>query len=176
MNHLVLSGTATHVPSGTKASCYRGPESRERVSCSTAYRARNFSNCRILRILSNGPATFQRCGDAIIAHVGGLAILRLLKLTKRVAHAARAIGLTSEVPRQGERVVTIKVVVQFQRSDVPAFPHRTHDTFALRPAADTTSNQGARRKLTVVWRGSAAFGVPNRYPTHKTFDATGGVR
>ena len=28
MNHLVLSGTATVVPSGTRSSCYRGPESK----------------------------------------------------------------------------------------------------------------------------------------------------
>jgi hypothetical protein len=28
VNHLVLSGTATVVPSGTRSSCYRGPESK----------------------------------------------------------------------------------------------------------------------------------------------------
>ena len=31
VNHLVLSGTATLVPSGTRSSCYRGPESGERA-------------------------------------------------------------------------------------------------------------------------------------------------
>ena len=44
MNHLVLSGTATHVPSGTRSSCYRGPESVEESSHSITCRARNFSN------------------------------------------------------------------------------------------------------------------------------------
>jgi hypothetical protein len=44
VNHLVLSGTATHVLSGTRSSCYRGPESRETFWQSIAYRARNFSN------------------------------------------------------------------------------------------------------------------------------------
>ena len=44
MNHLVLSGTATLVPSGTRSSCYRGPESGKKFSSSTACRARNFPN------------------------------------------------------------------------------------------------------------------------------------
>jgi hypothetical protein len=44
VNHLVLSGTATHVPSGTRSSCYRGPESGETFFCSTTCRARNFTN------------------------------------------------------------------------------------------------------------------------------------
>ena len=44
MNHLVLSGTATHVPSRTRFSCYRGPESDETSCYSTACPIRNFSN------------------------------------------------------------------------------------------------------------------------------------
>ena len=44
VNHIVLSGTATHVPSGTRSSCYRGPESSETSWRSIACRARNFSN------------------------------------------------------------------------------------------------------------------------------------
>src|SRR6266481_7607308 len=39
VNHLVLSGTATHVPSGTGSSCYRGPESAEKFSRSITCRA-----------------------------------------------------------------------------------------------------------------------------------------
>jgi hypothetical protein len=44
VNHLVPSGTATHVPSGTRSSCYRGPESPETFWRSTTCRARNFPN------------------------------------------------------------------------------------------------------------------------------------
>ena len=44
MNHLVLSGTATVVPSGTRSSCYRGPKSGVRFWRSTSFRARNFTN------------------------------------------------------------------------------------------------------------------------------------
>jgi hypothetical protein len=44
VNSLVLSGTATHVLSGTRSSCYRGPESVETYWCSTTCGARNFSN------------------------------------------------------------------------------------------------------------------------------------
>ena len=44
MNHLVLSGTTTHVLSGTRSSCYRGPKSGLRFWRSTSFRARNFTN------------------------------------------------------------------------------------------------------------------------------------
>ena len=44
VNPLVLSGTATVVPSGTESSCYRGPESDENPRRSIASDARNFSN------------------------------------------------------------------------------------------------------------------------------------
>lgn len=44
MNHLVLSGTATHVLSGTGFSCYRGPLSVVRFWDLTSFRARNFPN------------------------------------------------------------------------------------------------------------------------------------
>jgi hypothetical protein len=44
VNHLVLSGTTTHVLSGTGSSCYRGPKSGLRFWRSTSFRARNFTN------------------------------------------------------------------------------------------------------------------------------------
>jgi hypothetical protein len=44
VNHLVLSGTATHLLSGTGSSCYRGPKSGVRFWRSTSFRARNFTN------------------------------------------------------------------------------------------------------------------------------------
>jgi hypothetical protein len=46
MNQLVLSGTATLVPSGTQSSCYRGPKSGLRPCCSTLYSACNFPNLK----------------------------------------------------------------------------------------------------------------------------------
>ena len=44
MNHLVLSGTATVVPSGTRSSCYRGPESELIPWHSISISSRNFPN------------------------------------------------------------------------------------------------------------------------------------
>jgi hypothetical protein len=44
VNHLVLSGTNNIVPSGTRSSCYRGPESIETCCLTTAYAGRNFTN------------------------------------------------------------------------------------------------------------------------------------
>ena len=44
MNHLVLSGTATVVPSGTRSSCYRGPESELTPWRSKPCPLRNFPN------------------------------------------------------------------------------------------------------------------------------------
>jgi hypothetical protein len=44
VNHLVLSGTSTHVLSGTRSSCYRGPKSGLRFWRSTSFRVRNFTN------------------------------------------------------------------------------------------------------------------------------------
>ena len=62
VNQLVLSGTTTLVPSGTRSSCYRGPKSGLRPCCATLCSARNFPNLEILRIFSNGPA-FAAAGD-----------------------------------------------------------------------------------------------------------------
>ncbi len=44
MNHLVLSRTATIVPSGTRSSCYRGPESELTPWRSIPSSPRNFPN------------------------------------------------------------------------------------------------------------------------------------
>jgi hypothetical protein len=44
VNHVVLSGTATHVPSGTRSSCYRGPKPNVTFWRSNSFRARNFTN------------------------------------------------------------------------------------------------------------------------------------
>jgi hypothetical protein len=44
VNHLVLSGTATHVLSGTRSSSYRGPKPKVTFWRSNSFRARNFTN------------------------------------------------------------------------------------------------------------------------------------
>ena len=44
MNQLVLSGTATLVLSGTRSSCYRGPESSLRACFSSLSGCSNFTN------------------------------------------------------------------------------------------------------------------------------------
>lgn len=46
MNQLVLSGTATLVPSGTRSSCYRGPKSGLRPCRATLCSTRNFPNLK----------------------------------------------------------------------------------------------------------------------------------
>ena len=103
-------------------------------------------------------------------------LVRLLEQAKRIARALRVIRRAGGESRQGVPIVAIKAVVQFQRSGATTFHHQTHDTFALRPVSDTTSNHGARRKLTVVWRGSTASRVSNRHSFLKTSDTTGGAR
>jgi chromosome partitioning protein len=44
VNHLVLSGTLSIVPSGTRSTCYRGPKSGKNSCLSKACHASNFSN------------------------------------------------------------------------------------------------------------------------------------
>jgi hypothetical protein len=44
VNHLVLSGTRTIVPSGTLSSCHRGPKSEPTVWHATIFRSLNFTN------------------------------------------------------------------------------------------------------------------------------------
>ena len=62
MNQLVLSGTATLVPSGTQSSCYRGPKSGLRPCCSTLCSARNFPNLKSFGFSLTDPA-FVAAGD-----------------------------------------------------------------------------------------------------------------
>ena len=62
MNQLVLSGTATIVPSGTRSSCYRGPKSGLRPCCSTLCSARNFPNLKSFGFSLTDPA-FVAVGD-----------------------------------------------------------------------------------------------------------------
>ncbi|MDB5724159.1 MAG: hypothetical protein JWQ16_913 [Novosphingobium sp.] len=62
MNQLVLSGTATLVPSGTGSSCYRGPKSGLRPCCATFCSARNFPNLKSFGFFLTDPA-FVVAGD-----------------------------------------------------------------------------------------------------------------
>jgi len=62
VNHLVLSGTATHVLSGTRSSCYRGPKSDIRLWHSTSFRARNFTNLESFGFFLTRSRVFQPVG------------------------------------------------------------------------------------------------------------------
>jgi hypothetical protein len=62
VNQLVLSGTATLVPSGTQSSCYRGPKSGLRPCCQTLCSPRNFPNLKSFGFSLTEPA-FVAVGD-----------------------------------------------------------------------------------------------------------------
>jgi len=62
VNQLVLSGTATLVPSGTQSSCYRGPKSSPRPYCATLCSARNSPNLKSFGFSLTVPA-FAAAGD-----------------------------------------------------------------------------------------------------------------
>lgn len=58
MNQLVLSGTATLVPSGTGSSCYRGPESVLSACNQARSGRRNFTNQKSSGFLLTDRASF----------------------------------------------------------------------------------------------------------------------
>ena len=63
MNQLVLSGTATLVLSGTRSSCYRGPES-DLNACFSALSGRsNFTNQKSFGFLLTEQTTSRIGGD-----------------------------------------------------------------------------------------------------------------
>ena len=57
MNQLVLSGTATLVLSGTRSSCYRGPESSLRACFAAHFGRSNFTNQKSFGFLLTDQAT-----------------------------------------------------------------------------------------------------------------------
>jgi hypothetical protein len=58
VNQLVLSGTATLVPSGTGSSCYRGPESVLSACNQARSSRRNFTNLKSSGFLLTDRAVF----------------------------------------------------------------------------------------------------------------------
>jgi hypothetical protein len=68
VNHLVLSGTATLVPSGTRSSCYRGPKSNITFWRSNSFRVRNFTNLESCGFLLTGRAFFTAVGGGGFAN------------------------------------------------------------------------------------------------------------
>ena len=67
MNHLVLSGTATVVPSGTRSSCYRGPESELTPWRSKPCPLRNFPNLESFGFLLTDRASRLTVDSALAA-------------------------------------------------------------------------------------------------------------
>ncbi len=63
MNQLVLSGTATLVLSGTRTSCYRGPESSLRACFSALSSRSNFTNQKSFGFLLTDQAESPVGGD-----------------------------------------------------------------------------------------------------------------
>jgi hypothetical protein len=64
VNHLVLSGTATVVPSGTRSSCYRGPESELTPWRSTSSSPRNFPNLESFEFLLTDYGSWRAVNSA----------------------------------------------------------------------------------------------------------------
>ena len=67
MNHLVLSGTAGVVPSGTRSSCYRGPESELTPWRSIPCQSRNFPNLESFGFLLTDRYSWRTVDDALVA-------------------------------------------------------------------------------------------------------------
>jgi hypothetical protein len=67
VNHLVLSGTATIVPSGTRSSCYRGPESELTPWRSIPSSPRNFPNLESFGFLLTDFASRRAVDSALAA-------------------------------------------------------------------------------------------------------------
>lgn len=63
MNQLVLSGTATLVLSGTRSSCYRGPESSLRACFFALSGCSNFTNQKSFGFLLTEQTTSRIGGD-----------------------------------------------------------------------------------------------------------------
>lgn len=67
MNRLVLSGTGPIVPSRTRSSCYRGPESKNPLAKTATCEPRNFSNQNYYVILLTQTAIFAAVDESPIA-------------------------------------------------------------------------------------------------------------
>lgn len=88
MNQLVLSGTPTHVPSGTRSSCHRGPESEVIRWQSVRCARRNFPNLESFGfLLTDAASSTARTGTRsaalsegklpVLTGVAGLAVATL---------------------------------------------------------------------------------------------------
>lgn len=96
MNHLVLSGTATVVPSGTRSSCYRGPESELTPWRSIASSPRNFPNLESFGFLLMDRAS-RLTVDSALAAKPHAAAGRLLGQSRR--QLAVVMGTESDLPQ-----------------------------------------------------------------------------
>jgi chromosome partitioning protein len=107
VNHLVLSGTPSIVPSGTRSTCYRGPKSGETYCLSTACRASNFSNLDSFGIYLTNFA-FSRVGEKTrSAAAECVVIVALLNQNGGVDKTTVTLDPVGGWPRQPLRVVVI---------------------------------------------------------------------
>ncbi len=70
MNQVVLSGTATLVPSGTRSSCYRGPELVLSVCNQARFSRCNFTNQKSFGFLLTDRAFFLAVHNLLHRLVG----------------------------------------------------------------------------------------------------------
>ena len=108
MNHLVLSGTSTIVPSGTRSSCYRGPKSKStpwRVRTSRSLNFTNWESFGFLLTEALEPACRGGCQDICLplpsrrrpSDVSGKLILVFL-LPRNPGRACRRAGALHSLP------------------------------------------------------------------------------
>jgi hypothetical protein len=96
VNHLVLSGTAGVVPSGTRSSCYRGPESELTPWRSIPCRLRNFPNLESFGFLLTDCAS-RWAVDSALAPKPHASARRLLG--KSCRQQAVVTGTESDLPQ-----------------------------------------------------------------------------
>lgn len=91
MNQLVLSRTATLVLSGTRSSCYRGPESSLRACFSSRSSSSNFTNQKSFGFLLTDQATSHVGGDGQRRAVSPACLQKThTHFTDRKAHGSRS--------------------------------------------------------------------------------------
>lgn len=104
MNHLVLSGTNTIVPSGTGSSCYRGPESIETRYLRTACGNRNFSNLESFGFLLTDRALFPSV-DSYRSAARNASLLLCSLISQTAKQQSHHVAPVSEVCKAGQPLI-----------------------------------------------------------------------
>jgi hypothetical protein len=131
VNHLVLSGTDCVVPSGTRSSCYRGPESQLTAWRSTVFRPRNFTNLESFGFLLTDRHGWRPVDNRLTAQ--SRASDRRRVVTLRIA----GVGLPKWVdwqPKMSDRLLkswtAVPLIVDWRNGESPS-----QENFATPPDA-----------------------------------------